>query len=428
MKLWDKGGSTHKKIDQFTVGNDRDLDLFLAPYDIKASIAHAKMLGKVGLISAEEANSLEEALIQIGSEVSTGTFKIETNFEDVHSKIEFLLTEKLGNPGKKIHTARSRNDQVLVAMQLFLKDAILDIKTSTKSLFDLLLQLAETHKNKILPGYTHLQVAMPSSFGLWFSSYAESLIDDVYFLEAAFRVCDQNPLGSAAGFGSSFPIDRQMTTEEMGFSTLKYNVIAAQMGRGKTEKATAFGMSAIATTVGKMAMDICMYMGQDMNFISFPDALTTGSSIMPHKKNPDVFELIRAKCNKIQSVPVQLGMLTANLPSGYHRDLQLLKEILLPAITELQSCLDLMHFAIKDIKPHETMGADPKYDAMYSVDTLNEMVLNGMPFREAYKAMGAQIAAAKYQPKKDLNHVHIGSMGNLCLAEIKLKMEAACRF
>lgn len=428
MKLWDKGGSTHKKIDQFTVGNDRDLDLFLAPYDIKASIAHAKMLGKVGLISAGEANSLEEALIQIGSEVSTGTFKIETNFEDVHSKIEFLLTEKLGNPGKKIHTARSRNDQVLVAMQLFLKDAILDIKTSTKSLFDLLLQLAETHKNKILPGYTHLQVAMPSSFGLWFSSYAESLIDDVYFLEAAFRVCDQNPLGSAAGFGSSFPIDRQMTTEEMGFSTLKYNVIAAQMGRGKTEKATAFGMSAIATTVGKMAMDICMYMGQDMNFISFPDALTTGSSIMPHKKNPDVFELIRAKCNKIQSVPVQLGMLTANLPSGYHRDLQLLKEILLPAITELQSCLDLMHFAIKDIKPHETMGADPKYDAMYSVDTLNEMVLNGMPFREAYKAMGAQIAAAKYQPKKDLNHVHIGSMGNLCLAEIKLKMEAACRF
>lgn len=428
MKLWDKGGSTHKKIDQFTVGNDRDLDLFLAPYDIKASIAHAKMLGKVGLISAEEANSLEEALIQIGSEVSTGTFKIETNFEDVHSKIEFLLTEKLGDPGKKIHTARSRNDQVLVAMQLFLKDAILDIKTSTKSLFDLLLQLAETHKNKILPGYTHLQVAMPSSFGLWFSSYAESLIDDVYFLEAAFKVCDQNPLGSAAGFGSSFPIDRQMTTEEMGFSTLKYNVIAAQMGRGKTEKATAFGMSAIATTVGKMAMDICMYMGQDMNFISFPDALTTGSSIMPHKKNPDVFELIRAKCNKIQSVPVQLGMLTANLPSGYHRDLQLLKEILLPAITELQSCLDLMHFAIKDIKPHETMGADPKYDVMYSVDTLNEMVLNGMPFREAYKAMGAQIAAAKYQPKKDLNHVHIGSMGNLCLAEIKLKMEAACRF
>ncbi len=428
MKLWDKGGCTHKKIDQFTVGNDRDLDLFLAPYDIKASIAHAKMLGKVGLISVGEANSLEEALIQIGGEVSAGTFKIEADFEDVHSKIEFLLTERLGDTGKKIHTARSRNDQVLVAMQLFLKEAILDIKTGTQSLFDLLLQLAETHKNKILPGYTHLQVAMPSSFGLWFSSYAESLIDDVYFLEAAYRVCDQNPLGSAAGFGSSFPIDRQMTTEEMGFSTLKYNVIAAQMGRGKTEKATAFGMSAIATTVGKMAMDICMYMGQDMNFISFPDALTTGSSIMPHKKNPDVFELIRAKCNKIQSVPTQLGMLTANLPSGYHRDLQLLKEILLPAITELQSCLDLMHFAIKDIKPHETMGADPKYDSMYSVDTLNEMVLNGMPFREAYKAMGAQIAAAKYQPKKDLNHVHIGSMGNLCLAEIKLKMEAACRF
>ena len=428
MKLWDKGVSTHEKIDQFTVGNDRALDLFLAAYDVKASIAHAEMLAKVGLLSPEEAKLLVAALKEIGVEITEGTFTIEASFEDVHSKIEYLLTERLGDTGKKIHAARSRNDQVLVAMQLFLKDAILDVKTATKTLFDLLLNLAAQHKGLILPGYTHLQVAMPSSFGLWFSSYAESLIDDVYFLEAAYKVADQNPLGSAAGYGSSFPIDRQMTTEALAFSQLKYNVVAAQMGRGKTEKAAAFGLSAVAATLGKMAMDICLYMSQDLNFISFPDSLTTGSSIMPHKKNPDVFELIRAKCNKIQSVPSQLAMLTTNLPSGYHRDLQLLKEILLPAITEMQSCLDLMCFAIKDIKPNTDLALDPKYDAMYSVDTLNEMVLSGIPFRDAYKAMGQMIAAGNYQPKKDLKHVHLGSMGNLCLAEIKDKMEKACQF
>ena len=428
MKLWDKGGSTHEKIDQFTVGNDRALDLFLAAYDVQASIAHAQMLAKVGLLTSEEAGRLVTGLEQIGEEISHGSFIIEDDFEDVHSKIEFLLTQRLGEVGKKIHAARSRNDQVLVAMQLFLKDVILDLKTGTQQLFDLLLDLAETHKDKILPGYTHLQVAMPSSFGLWFSSYAESLVDDVYFLEAAYKVCDQNPLGSAAGYGSSFPIDRNMTTEALHFQTLKYNVVAAQMGRGKTEKATAFGMSALAATVGKMAMDICLYMSQDMNFISFPDTLTTGSSIMPHKKNPDVFELIRAKCNKIQSLPTQLGMLSTNLPSGYHRDLQLLKEILLPAITEMQSCLDLMHFALKDIRPNHSLGADPKYDAMYSVDTLNEMVLGGMPFRAAYQKMGTMIANGSYEPKKDLNHVHQGSMGNLCLAEIRAKMQRACEF
>ncbi len=428
MKLWDKGGSTHEKIDQFTVGNDRALDLFLAAYDVQASIAHAQMLAKVGLLTSEEAGRLVTGLEQIGEEISHGSFIIEDDFEDVHSKIEFLLTQRLGEVGKKIHAARSRNDQVLVAMQLFLKDVIIDLKTGTQQLFDLLLDLAETHKDKILPGYTHLQVAMPSSFGLWFSSYAESLVDDVYFLEAAYKVCDQNPLGSAAGYGSSFPIDRNMTTEALHFQALKYNVVAAQMGRGKTEKATAFGMSALAATIGKMAMDICLYMSQDMNFISFPDTLTTGSSIMPHKKNPDVFELIRAKCNKIQSLPTQLGMLSTNLPSGYHRDLQLLKEILLPAITEMQSCLDLMHFALKDIRPNHSLGTDPKYDAMYSVDTLNEMVLGGMPFRAAYQKMGAMIANGSYEPKKDLNHVHQGSMGNLCLAEIRAKMQRACEF
>jgi len=428
MKLWDKGGSTHEKIDFFTVGNDRALDQFLAAYDIKASIAHAEMLATVGLLEAEEAANLVTALAQIGKEITAGTFKIEADFEDVHSKIEFLLTERLGDVGKKIHAARSRNDQVLVAMQLFLKDQIQEIKTGSQDLFNLLISLADKHAGLILPGYTHLQVAMPSSFGLWFSSYAESLIDDVYFLEAAHKVCDQNPLGSAAGYGSSFPINRKMTTEKLGFSTLKYNVVAAQMGRGKTEKAMAFGMSAVAATLGKLAMDICLYMSQDLNFISFPDQLTTGSSIMPHKKNPDVFELIRAKCNKIQSLPAQLSQLTANLPSGYHRDLQLLKEVLLPAITELQSCLDIMRFALKEVIPNTTLGQNPKYDAMYSVDTLNEMVLQGMPFREAYKAMGALIAEGAYQPKKDLNHTHLGSMGNLCLEEIKAKMDRACNF
>lgn len=428
MKLWDKGGSTHEKIDFFTVGNDRALDLFLAPYDVKASMAHAEMLATVGLLEAEEATNLITALAQIGKEIAAGTFEIEAEFEDVHSKIEFLLTERLGEVGKKIHAARSRNDQVLVAMQLFLKDQIKEIKTGSQDLFHLLISLAEKHAGLILPGYTHLQVAMPSSFGLWFSSYAESLTDDVYFLEAAYKVCDQNPLGSAAGYGSSFPINRKMTTEKLGFSTLKYNVVAAQMGRGKTEKAVAFGMSAVAATLGKLAMDICLYMSQDLNFISFPDQLTTGSSIMPHKKNPDVFELIRAKCNKIQTLPTQLSQLTANLPSGYHRDLQLLKEVLLPAITELQSCLDLMHFALKEVVPNTDLCQDSKYDAMYSVDTLNEMVLQGMPFREAYKAMGVLIADGTYQPKKDLHHTHEGSMGNLCLEEIKAKMDRACDF
>lgn len=428
MKLWDKGGSTHEKIDAFTVGNDRALDLFLAPYDVLASIAHANMLEKVGLLTAKESKNLVAALEAIGKDIKKGAFTIESHFEDVHSKIEFLLTQSLGNTGKKIHAARSRNDQVLVAMQLFLKDTIIAIKQSTQSLFNLLIALAEKHKKLILPGYTHLQVAMPSSFGLWFSSYAESLTDDIYFLEAAYKVCNQNPLGSAAGYGSSFPIDRDMTTAALGFKTLKYNVVAASMGRGKTEKAMAFGMSALAGTLGKLAMDICLYMSQDLNFIGFPDHLTTGSSIMPHKKNPDVFELIRAKCNKIQAVPTQLTALCVNLPSGYHRDLQLLKEILLPAITEMQSCLDMMHFSLKEVIPNANLAQDPKYNAMYSVDTLNEMVLKGMPFREAYKAMGLQIAKGSYQPMKNLKHTHKGSMGNLCLKEISKKMKAACDF
>ena len=423
MKLWDKGFSTDKKIDHFTVGNDRELDLLLVKYDLIASKAHARMLGKIGLLTSKETQDLVCELDEIAKTIETGTFTIEDSFEDMHSKIEFLLTEKLGDTGKKIHTARSRNDQVLVAMQLYLKDELIYIKGQTKELFDLLLQLAEQHKAVLIPGYTHLQIAMPSSFGLWFSAYAESLIDDLFFIDAAYKVADQNPLGSAAGYGSSFPIDRSFTTREMGFKTQKYNVVAAQMGRGKVEKSTAFGISSIAATLSKMGMDICLYMSQNFNFISFPDKLTTGSSIMPHKKNPDVFELIRAKCNKIQSVPNQLIIITNNLPSGYHRDLQLLKEILIPAIQDLKASIDILSFSLKEIKVNTEILDDPKYDYLFSVDTLNELVLNGMPFRDAYKKMGMEINQGIFKPKRDIKHSHKGSLGNLCLEEIREKME-----
>lgn len=424
MKLWDKGFSTDKKIDHFTVGNDRELDLLLAKYDVIASQAHAKMLGKVGLITQDEASDLVKELNAIAKTIEEGNFTIEDSFEDMHSKIEFLLIEKLGDTGKKIHTARSRNDQVLVAMQLYLKNELAEIKSEVKTLFDLLLDLAEKHKTVLLPGYTHLQIAMPSSFGLWFSAYAESLIDDLYFIDAAFKVADQNPLGSAAGYGSSFPIDRNFTTKEMGFETQKYNVVAAQMGRGKAEKATAFGISSVAATLSKLAMDICLYMSQNFDFISFPDELTTGSSIMPHKKNPDVFELIRGKCNKIQAVPNQLTLIINNLPSGYHRDLQLVKEVIVPAIQDIKACLELMHFSLKEIKVNTTILNDPKYDYLFSVDTLNELVTSGMPFRDAYKKMGAEIEAGTFKPKRDIHHTHEGSLGNLCLKEIKSKMKS----
>ncbi|MGB5387282.1 MAG: argininosuccinate lyase [Eudoraea sp.] len=423
MKLWDKGYSTDKKIDHFTVGNDRELDLVLAKYDIKASMAHAKMLGKIGLLTSEETIELVRELENIARSIKDGKFIIEDTFEDVHSKIEFILTEKLGDTGKKIHTARSRNDQVLVAMQLYLKEELTEIKLQTKELFYLLLELAEKHKEILLPGYTHFQIAMPSSFGLWFSAYAESLIDDLYFIDSAFKIADQNPLGSAAGYGSSFPIDRTYTTKEMGFADLKYNVVAAQMGRGKVEKATAFGISGIAGTLSKLAMDICLYMSQNFNFISFPDALTTGSSIMPHKKNPDVFELIRAKCNSLQAIPGQITLITTNLPSGYHRDLQMVKTLIIPAIQEIKSCLEMMTFSLKDVKVNSNILNDPKYDYLFSVDTLNQLVLSGIPFRDAYKQIGAEIEAGTFKPKKQLDHNHEGSLGNLCLDKIKAKMK-----
>jgi argininosuccinate lyase len=425
MKLWEKGIPTDKQIEHFTVGNDRELDLVLAKYDALGSIAHAKMLGQIGLLTDSETVSLVLALEEIIKDAENGNFEIEDSFEDVHSKIEYLLTVKLGDAGKKIHTARSRNDQVLVDVNLYLKDVVKDLKEQVKSLFDLLMESAEKHQNVLLPGYTHLQIAMPSSFGMWFSAYAETLIDDITMLNAALKIVDQNPLGSAAGYGSSFPINRTFTTQELGFETLKFNSVAAQMSRGKSEKTVAFAMSSVAATLAKFSMDVCLYMSQNFDFITLPSHLTTGSSIMPHKKNPDVFELIRGKCNKIQALPYEITLITNNLPSGYHRDLQLLKEGLFPAIQNLKACLDITIFAIKDIKVKDNILADPKYNYLFTVDTLNEMVVTGMPFRDAYKAVAEQLENGTFQSPKETKHTHEGSINNLCLAEIKEKMMKA---
>ncbi len=424
MKLWDKGYATDKKIDIFTVGNDRELDLQLAKYDVLGNIAQSKMLNSIGTITDTELEGLIAELNNILKTVEDGTFTIEDNFEDVHSKVEWLLTEKLGDAGKKIHTARSRNDQVLLDVHLYSKDAILELKDWAKKLFDLLISLAEQYKNYLLPGYTHLQVAMPSSFGMWFSAYAESLIDDVYFLDAAYKVADQNPLGSAAGYGSSFPIDREMTTEELGFATLKVNSVAAQMGRGKLEKSISFAIASLSATLSKMSMDICLYMSQNFGFVTFPDELTTGSSIMPHKKNPDVFELIRGKCNKLQALPYELTLITNNLPSGYHRDLQLVKEGLIPSVSTLKSCLDMMVFSLENIIVTENIVSDDKYKYIFSVEEVNALVQAGTPFRDAYKIVGAKIQKGEFKPDLEVKHTHIGSVGNLALDRIVTKMEA----
>lgn len=425
MKLWDKGFSTDQKIDRFTVGNDRELDLILAKYDLIGSQAHARMLHKIGLITDNEISALDTALGAILRDIEQGKFTIEDAFEDVHSKIEFLLTEKLGDTGKKIHTARSRNDQVLVDMHLYLKDEINIIKEQIHELFGLLINKAKQYKEVLLPGYTHFQVAMPSSFGLWFSAYAESLIDDIYLLNAAFKVADQNPLGSAAGYGSAFPIDREETTKLLGFETLKYNAVAAQMSRGKTEKSLAFALSSLAGTLSKLAMDITLYMNQNFNFIGFPDELTTGSSIMPHKKNPDVFELIRGKCNAVQALPYELTLITSNLPSGYHRDLQLLKEALLPAIQTIRSCLEMTVFSLKDIQVNENILDDAKYDYLFTVEEVNKLVQQGIPFRDAYKQVGEKVEKGEFRSDKKVEHTHKGSIGNLCLDEISEKMKKA---
>ncbi len=421
MKLWDKGFSTDKKIDLFTVGNDRELDLILAKYDVIGNIAHAKMLHKTGLLTNVEMTSLEKELKTILATVEAGNFTIEDTFEDVHSKVEYLLTEKLGDTGKKIHTARSRNDQVLVDVHLYLKDALNEISSDVDDLFDLLIALAEQYKDVLLPGYTHLQIAMPSSFGLWFSAYAETLIDDIYFIKAAYKVADQNPLGSAAGYGSSFPIDRDITTEILNFKTLKFNSIAAQMGRGKLEKSVAFALSSVAGTLSKMSMDICLFMCQNFNFISFPDKLTTGSSIMPHKKNPDVFELIRGKCNKLQALPYEFTLITNNLPSGYHRDLQLLKEGLIPSFSNLKSCLEMLTYSLKRIQVNSEIVKDEKYLYLFSVEEVNKLVQKGVPFRDAYKIIGKNISEGNFKPDKNIVHTHKGSVGNLCLNEIVKK-------
>ena len=421
MKLWDKGIAIDKKIEQFTVGNDREIDMHIAKYDVQASLAHAKMLEKIEIISASEFKQLEKGLKELQEQLMNQTFVIEEQFEDVHSKIEFELTAKYGEVGKKIHTARSRNDQVLVALQLFYKDNLQTTLKKTEVLFDTLLKLADRHQRKLLPGYTHLQVAMPSSFGLWFSAYAEVLIDDVYVLHAALKTVDQNPLGSAAGYGSSFPIDRDFTTNELQFETLKYNVVAAQMSRGKSERTIAAALGSLANTLSRFAMDICLYMSQNFDFISFPDELTTGSSIMPHKKNPDVFELIRGKCNKIQALQSEMLLITNNLPSGYHRDFQLLKESMIAAIIEVQDILDIFNYAIQQIVVKDIDLHDDKYQYLFTVDNMNTLVVEGMSFREAYQQIGGQVQDGSYRPDRSKAHTHKGSIHNLCLEQIRAK-------
>ena len=424
MKLWDKGYTIEKKIENFTVGDDRTYDLRLAYYDAKGSLAHARMLAAKGLIPQEELRGLEKALADIMARIEIGDFVIEEDFEDVHSKIEYMLTSMVGDAGKRIHTARSRNDQVLVDLHLYLKDELKTISELTLVLFNKLMELAEKHKSVIIPGYTHMQVAMPSSFGLWFSAYAETLVDDMYFVEAASRVADQNPLGSAAGYGSSFPIDRTMTTRELGFSEMKYNVVAAQMGRGKLERAVATAMAAIASTVAKMAMDVCLYNSQNFGFLSFPDELTTGSSIMPHKKNPDVWELIRGRCNRIQAAPVDVTFLTNNLPSGYHREFQLLKESLFPAIDSLKACLDMAAYMLSHVIINEDAAKDERYRYMYTVENVNAEVIKGSTFRDAYRKVGEEVQKGSYTPVEQLEHTHEGSLGNLCLDKIRAKMDS----
>ena len=419
MKIWQKNTDVNAFVDSFTVGNDRELDLQLAAADILGSLAHTRMLHSIGLLDGPDLVAVQAGLRELYNEVTEGTFTIDDGVEDVHSQVELLLTQRVGDAGKKIHSGRSRNDQVLVDLKLYFRTEIENLVKHTQALFDRLASLSETHKAVLLPGYTHLQIAMPSSFGLWFGAYAESLVDDLALLHAAWTVCNKNPLGSAAGYGSSFPLNRRMTTDLLGFDDLNYNVVYAQMGRGKTERILAQGMSAIAATLAKFAMDVCLYINQNFGFISFPDHLTTGSSIMPHKKNPDVFELVRGRCNKIQALPNEIALMTANLPSGYHRDLQLLKENLFPAFRSLNECLEITTFMLEHIEIKKNILDDPKYDYLFSVEVVNEEVLKGVPFREAYRNIGLAIEGGTFSPQKVVNHTHEGSIGNLCTTEIR---------
>ncbi|MDE5421660.1 argininosuccinate lyase [Ancylomarina sp. DW003] len=423
MKLWDKGTKVNQDIEKFTVGKDRELDLDLAPFDVLGSIAHCKMLCSIGLLEQEELALVETELQKIFVDIQNGNFSIDDGVEDVHSQVEFLLTEALGDVGKKIHSGRSRNDQVLLDLKLFTRHQIEKVVNETKALFDQLIENSEKYKDVIIPGYTHLQVAMPSSFGLWFGAYAEALSDDLALLQSAFKVVDQNPLGSGAGYGSSFPLDRQMTTDLLGFESLNYNVVYAQMGRGKIEFAVVSALSNMAYTLGKLAMDACLYNSQNFGFISFADELTTGSSIMPHKKNPDVFELVRARANSLQVLPTQIQAVSSNLPSGYHRDYQLTKEFFMPAFDQLSSCLQMTKTMLADVKINKTVMNDEKYQYLFTVEKVNELVLSGMPFRDAYKEVGALVESGEFKFEGDLKHQHEGSLGNLCNEAIKSKLE-----
>lgn len=419
MKLWEKGIATDIAVERFTVGRDREFDLMLAQYDVLGSIAHCRMLGSVGLITPQEAAELERALRIIYREIIAGIFVIEESAEDVHSQVEAILTQRLGESGKKIHTGRSRNDQILVDVKLFLRHELRGIARECQSLFDVLLQKAEEFREVLLPGYTHLQIAMPSSFGLWLGSYAESLADDLIIVGAAFRIANKNPLGSAAGYGSSFPLDRAETTRLLGFADMNYTSTYAQMTRGKSERIAAQALAAVAATLAKLSMDVTLYLSQNFGFISFPDNLTTGSSIMPHKKNPDIFELVRARCNRIQALPNEIALLTGNLPSGYHRDYQLLKEILFPAFGELRDCIQIAGFALGSMNVREDIMSGEMYRYAFSVEALNEKVLTGMSFRDAYREVAREIADSTFAPAESLHHTHEGSIGNPCFDDIR---------
>lgn len=423
MKLWQKDKTSLKEVEKFTVGRDQEMDMFLARFDVIGSIAHIIMLASIGLITQEELRVLREALVSIHARILDGDFKVEEGVEDIHSQVELELTRKLGDVGKKIHSGRSRNDQVLLDIKLFLREEIFAVTNEVNDLFSLLLEQSEKNKHNLLPGYTHFQLAMPSSFGLWFSAYAESLADDLITVQAAYRLVNRNPLGSAAGYGSSFPLDRTMTTRLLGFEDLNYNVVYAQMGRGKTERIVASALGNIASTLAKLSMDACLFLNQNFGFISFPDELTTGSSIMPHKKNPDVFELVRARCNQFMALPNDIAMVTANLPSGYHRDMQLLKEILFPALQQLRSCIKMVHLMLSNVTVKENLLNDTRYQFLFSVEEVNRMVLNGVPFRDAYKAVGQAIENGSYHPETVINHTHEGSIGNLKLDSIRNNMD-----
>ena len=423
QKLWEKSVQVNQEIERFTVGLDREMDLYLAKHDVLGSMAHITMLESIGLLTSDELASLLEELKNIYSMAERGEFVIEEGVEDVHSQVELMLTRKLGDVGKKIHSGRSRNDQVLLDLKLFTRSQLKEIAEDVEQLFNALIQQSEHYKNVLMPGYTHLQIAMPSSFGLWFGAYAESLVDDMLFLQAAFKLCNRNPLGSAAGYGSSFPLNRTMTTELLGFDSMNYNVVYAQMGRGKMERNVAFALASIAGTISKLAFDACMFNSQNFGFVKLPDECTTGSSIMPHKKNPDVFELTRAKCNKLQSLPQQIMMIANNLPSGYFRDLQIIKEVFLPAFQELKDCLQMTTYIINKIKVNEEILNDDKYLYIFSVEEVNRLAREGMPFRDAYKKVGLDIEAGKFTHNKQVSHTHEGSIGNLCNEQITALMQ-----